>query len=217
MTRPRPSLAMNIERNAQRSRERLDAYRRQIEQRIEALRTEFEQLKGELAWINDRTELLARLADDRYAAHGTTVLQGADLREQAVIVLATRIGADRPVHYKDWYDETLRAGFAILGRRPTAKFLTAATRSRLVIRVDEPGFYRFDPDVRPCLAQEAEKLRTELETVDAHVEHQHQLSPVMRKHRTGLLASLRRVERQLAEADRILDAYHAAEHTPAAA
>jgi hypothetical protein len=208
---------MNIERNAQRSRERLDAYRRQIEQRIESLRAELEQLKGELAWINDRTELLARLADDRYAAHGTTVLQGADLREQAVIVLATRNGADRLMHYKDWYDETLRAGFAILGRRPTATFLTAATRSPLVVRMDEPGFYRFDPDARGRLEQEADKLRAELQTVDAHVEHQQQLSPVMRKHRTGLLASLRRVERQLVEADRILDAYRAAQQTSAAA
>ena len=39
MSRPRPSLAMDIERNAQRSRERLDAYRRQVEQRINGLRT----------------------------------------------------------------------------------------------------------------------------------------------------------------------------------
>jgi DNA repair exonuclease SbcCD ATPase subunit len=216
MTRPRPTLAMTLERNAQRSTERLDAYRSQIERRIEALRAEFEHLKGELAWINDRTELLARLADDRHAAHGTIVLQGADLREQTVIVLATRAGGDRPMHYKDWYDETLRAGFAILGRRPTATFLTAATRSPLVVRTDEPGFYRFDPDARRRLADEADKLRAELHTVDAHVEQQQQLSPVMRKHRTGLLASLRRVERQLAEADRILDAYRAAQQTSAA-
>ena len=208
---------MNIERNAQRSRERLDAYRRQVEQRIEALGTELEQLQGELRWINDRTELLARLADDRYSAHGATILQGADLREHAVAVLATHIGAERPVHYKDWYQEMLRAGFAILGRRPTATFLTAATRSPLVLRMDEPGFYRFDPDARARLAREADKLRAELGTVNAHVEHQQQLSPVMRKHRTGLLASLRRIERQLAEADRILDAYRAAQPTSAAA
>jgi DNA repair exonuclease SbcCD ATPase subunit len=208
---------MNIERNAQRSRERLDAYRRQVEERMAALRTEFEQLKGELAWINERAELLARLADDRYAINGATVLQGADLREQAVILLATQIGADRPTHYKDWYDETLRAGFVILGKRPTATFLTAATRSPFVVRLDDPGYYRFDPDARRRLDTEADKLRTELDTVDAHVEQQQHLSPVMRKHRTGLLSSLRRVERQLAEAGRILDAYHTAQQTSEAA
>jgi DNA repair exonuclease SbcCD ATPase subunit len=208
---------MNIERNAQRSRERLDAYRRQVEQRVEALRTELEHLEVELSWINERTELLARLADDRYSAHGATVLQGADLREHAVIVLATHIGADRPMHYKDWYQEMIGAGFAILGRRPTATFLTAATRSPLVRRMNEPGFYRFDPDARDRLVREADKLRGELAAVNAHVEQQQQFSPVMRKHRTGLLASLRRVERQLAEADRILDAYRTAQPTSAAA
>lgn len=209
MPRPRPSVAMNIERNAQRSRQRLDTYRRQVEQRIEMLRAEIERLEQELGWIQDRAALLDRLAEDRYAANGTTVLQGAELREQAVIVLATRFGADRPTHYRDWYDETLRAGFAVLGRRPTAAFLTAVTRSPFVVRASKSGFYFFNPEAHGELENEADKLRAEVAKVDAHVAHEQKLSPVMRKHRTGLLASLRRVERQLDEAARILEAYRA--------
>ena len=208
---------MNIERNAQRSRDRLDAYRRQVEGRIRGLRAELEQLQDELAWINERSMLLAQLANDRHAERGAAVLQGADLREQAVIVLATRAGADRAMHYRDWYDELLRAGFAVLGKRPIAAFLTAVTRSRFVVRRGEPGFYRFDPEAGRQLADEAAKLQRELANVDAHVTHQQQLSPVMRKHRTGLLASLRRIERQVAEGDRILDAYRAAQQSSAAA
>lgn len=207
---------MDIERNAQRSRERLEAYRRQVEQRIEGLRAEYEQLKAELAWINERAELLARLANDRYAARGATVLQGAELREQAVIILATRAGADRPMHYKDWYEETLRAGFAVLGKRPTAAFLTAAIRSPFVARMAEPGFYRFVPDAARGLEEEAEKVRADLAKIKAHVAQQQNLSPVMRKHRTGLLASLRRIERHLAEGDRILDAYRLGHQASAA-
>lgn len=217
MSHARPSLAMDIERSAQRSRRRLDAYRRRIEQRIEALGAEYEQLKAELAWINERSKLLARLADDRHAARGAIVLQGAELREQAVIVLATRFGADRPTHYKDWYEEMVRAGFAILGKRPTAAFLTAATRSPFVVRMADPGFYRFDPEAGRLLQNEAEKINAELATVDAHVAQQQHLSSGMRKHRTALLASLRRVERQLAEGDRVLDAYRAAHQTSEAA
>ena len=109
----KPAIRTYIERDAQRSQQRLDAYRRQVEQRIETLSAEIEQLQQELGWIHDRAALLDRLADDQYAANGTVVLQGAELREQAVIVLATRFGADRPTHYRDWYDETLRAGFAV--------------------------------------------------------------------------------------------------------
>jgi hypothetical protein len=209
MPRPRPSLAVNIERDAQRSRQRLDAYRRQVEAQIETLGVEIDHLKHELGWIHDRAALLDKLANDQYAANGTVVLQGAELRERAVIVLATQIGADRPTHYRDWYEETLRAGFAVVGRRPTAAFLTAVTRSPLVVRSNESGFYRFDPDAHTGLTEEADKLRTDLARVDAHVAHEQNLSPVMRKHRTALLASLRRVERQLSEADRVLEAYRA--------
>lgn len=198
---------MNIERDAQRSRQRLDAYRRQVAQRIEMLRAEIEQLEQELGWIEDRAALLDRLAEDRYAANGTTVLQGAELREQAVIVLATQFGANRPTHYRDWYDETLRAGFAVLGQRPTAAFLTAVTRSPFVVRASESGFYFFDPEAPSELEAEADNLRAEVAKVDAHVAQQKKLSPVMRKHRIGLLASLRRVERQVNEANRILEAY----------
>jgi hypothetical protein len=208
---------MNIERNAQRSQERLRGYRRQIEQRIEALGAELDRLHDELSWINERSSLLAQLANDRYVDRGATVLQGADLREQALVVLVTQVGTDRSIHYRDWYEETLRAGFAVLGKRPTATFLTAATRSPFVVRTSEPGFYRFYPDARRDLADEAEKARAELATVDAHVAHQEQLSPVMRKHRIGLLASLRRIERQLEEGDRILDAYRAGRQGSAAA
>jgi hypothetical protein len=207
---------MDIERNAQRSRERLDAYRRQVEQRIEGLRAEYDQLKAELAWINERSELLARLSDDRYAARGATVLRGAELREQAVIILATRAGTDRPMHYKDWYEETLRAGFAVLGKRPTAAFLTAATRSPFVVRMPEPGFYSFVPDAARGLEEEAEKIRADLAMVDAHVARQQNVSPVMRKHRTGLLASLRRLERHVAEGERILDAWRPGRQASAA-
>lgn len=202
---------MNIERDAQRSRQRLDVYRRQVEERIKSLGAEIDHLKHELGWIHDRAALLDRLADDRYVANGAIVLQGAELRQQAVIVLATQIGAHRPTHYRDWYDETLRAGFAVIGRRPSAAFLTAVTRSPLVARANESGFYRFDPDAYGALAGEAEKLRADLARVDAHVAHEQNLSAVMRKHRTGLLASLRRVERQLREADRVLEAYRASQ------
>lgn len=211
MPRPRPSLAVNIERDAQRSRKRLDTYRRQIEDRIGALSAEIQRLQQELHWIDDRAGLLDRLADDRYAASGAIVLQGAELREQAVIVLATRIGAHRPTHYREWYDELLRAGYAVVGRRPTAAFLTAVTRSPLVVRSGESGYYRFEPGAYNELETEAEKVRADLATVETHVAQHGVMSPVMRKHRTGLLASLRRVERQMSEAERVLEASRASQ------
>lgn len=200
---------MSIERNAQQSRERLEAYRRQIQQRMIALREEMDHLKAELAWIEDRSELLGRLAHDQSVQRGAIVLQGAELREQAAILLGTRFGPDRGVHYRDWYGELLQAGFVVLGKRPAAAFLTAATRSPLVIRDADAGFYRFNPDGRQGLVAEADQLQVELAAVDGHVEHEHEqhLSPVMRKHRTALLASKRRVDRQIAEVDRILEAY----------
>jgi hypothetical protein len=209
---------MNIERNAQRSRDRLDAYRRQIEHRILGLHAELERLQDELAWIDERSILLARLANDRQAERHATVLRGAELREHAVIVLATSVGTDRAMHYRDWYDATLKAGFAVLGKRPTAAFLTTVVRSPFIVRdTNEPGYYRFDPDGGRGLADEAASLREQLAKADTHIAQQQHLSPVMRKHRLRLLASLRRIERQSAEANRILDAYRVARQSPAAA
>jgi len=56
-------------------------------------------------------------------------LRGRRLKEVAVEVLSREVGADRPVHYREWFELVRAAGYEIAGKDPLATFLAQITRA----------------------------------------------------------------------------------------
>jgi hypothetical protein len=132
------------------------------------------------------------------------VLRGRDLREAATRVLFLTRGPDREVHYREWLDEVLRAGIDVVGKDPVAAFLTNVSRSPIVVRGDEPGAYRIDSSVAAKLHRELAEAEAELADVVAVIAREPNVGTDLREHRARLSAAVRRLEGQVAEADRVM-------------
>lgn len=115
-------------------------------------------------------------------------LKGVDIRETAVrLLIETGRGRD-PIHYRDWFDIVLAAGYRPTGKDPLATFLTEINRSPVVRRTTHAGVYELDPTFPARAEAELGRLR--------------QNGP-----RTGavdLQAEIDRLERRLDEAARSL-------------
>lgn len=134
-----------------------------------------------------------------------TVLRGARIREVAVRVLASTIGPDTPVHYRDWFQLLTSRGFTPTGKDPLATFLTQIGRSPLVQRSTSSGMYLLDlafPDrARDRLAQlSAEMSEGQQLAADATVQD----IAAARERRDRLTTEMHEIERQLEEAERSL-------------
>lgn len=137
---------------------------------------------------------------------GGNVLRGRELREAATRVLFLTRGPDREVHYREWLDEVLKAGIDIVGKDPVAAFLTNVSRSPFVVRGDEPGAYRIDSGAVAELRRELDEAEAELADVVAVIGREANPGEALREHRARLAAAVRRLEGQVAEADRVLAA-----------
>jgi hypothetical protein len=97
------------------------------------------------ARVRHLDELLGRAPQLRLDLQ-TQLLQGQQLREEAVRILVEARGTRQPIHYKEWYGLLRDAGLAAAGKDPLATFLTQITRAPLVQRVDgRGGVYQVDP------------------------------------------------------------------------
>lgn len=96
--------------------------------------------------VRDLDELLGRAPQLRLDVEPGG-LRGQKLRQAAVEILASRLGLNRPIHYRDWYrlvrDE---AGQDVEAKDPLATFLVQISRSPFVTKANEPGVYLLDPD-----------------------------------------------------------------------
>lgn len=208
---PQPLQSPALQRAARRELDRLVADQRRIEQRLELLENERSRLREELRIMSDQAALLREVLGGRVAlgtaqAPTGVILRAARLREEAARVLLERAGPDAPVHYAKWHDWVVDEGFVVLGKRPKSTFLTGATRSVLVRRGEEPGTYFVAPSALNELERELNEKRAELVDLDSVLSREAHASPGMRQHRVGLLAGIRRLEGQIAEARRVLAA-----------
>jgi hypothetical protein len=124
---------------------------------VERLRAEAArhlEVADELSARSLELELRAREIDEMLGVAPQLSLQvashalgGEQLRLKAVEILAERRGPAFPIHYKDWYELVLDAGYRVHGRDPLATFLAQVTRSP-VIASSSPnrGVYILDLD-----------------------------------------------------------------------
>jgi septal ring factor EnvC (AmiA/AmiB activator) len=200
-----------LQRAARRELDRLLADQRRIEQRLEAIDNERAHLREELRVIGEQSALLeAVLGGGKPAgaapASAGVVLRGARLREEAARVLLSRAGPNVPVHYATWHDWLAEEGFVVLGKRPKSTFLTGASRSILIQRAEEPGTYLATPAALHEVQRELDEKQAELADVDAVLAQASGSATTLRQHRVAVLAAIRRLSGQVAEAQRVLDA-----------
>jgi hypothetical protein len=206
-----PSSTTSLQRAARQERARIAAERTRIQDRIGQLRAELDSLVRVDRDLNDQARLLDEvMARDTLAVSDSekVVLRGAALREQALQVLVTRVGIRQVIGYRDWYRLVREAGFIVLAKRPIASFLTTVSRSPLVRKGTEPGTYYIEPGVADDLRQELAEHRAELRDLEVHLASRPSRESPLQRHRLNLMATVRRLERQVAEAERILRAHH---------
>ena len=193
---------------------RIERVRARLEAREQRLLEQLAEVRAELVAVGERSRLLAEVLgpvasvpaaeDDETGAGVGVVLRGSELRERAAQILFERYGAGRDVHYRQWLDDVLAAGCDVAAKDPPAAFLTTASRSPVVARGAEPGTYRIDPALADALRRELAEAEAELADLTAVIAREPNPGDELREHRTRLTASLRRLERAVAEAERVL-------------
>jgi hypothetical protein len=131
---------------------------------------------------------------------GRKTLRGPAIREIAVSLLATRRDAES-LHYRAWFDLLTSAGYQVAGKDPLAVFLTQLSRSPLIRKSTKTGVYEIDRDAPRRLVRQLAGLQTKLRetTNDPSAD----LGEI-RSRREDLVNAIRRTERALDEAERVL-------------
>jgi hypothetical protein len=227
---PHPS--SRLLRAAMAEREDLLRHRERLTQERIRLLADLRQLDEALAAVDRRLEVLAELAGepedltaesararnaasagsepttrDAAADDGRTVLRGPAIREAAVRVLIAHPEPIEALHYRQWYELLLGAGFRVAGKDPLAVFLTQLSRSPLVRKAAAPGVYEVDRQAPVRIRQRLERLQAELREVTVGAPGQ-TASPIelgtVRARRHELDVAIGQQERALEEALRVL-------------
>lgn len=172
------------------------------------------ELDDALAALDDHERLVARLAGPSQPPRTTEAdtapsdarrLKGPEVRRAAVRLLV----ADplRPaLHYRDWYERLLNAGYAVAGKDGLAVFLTQLSRSPVVRRSTQAGVYEIDYGALARL--EAQRARLEREMRELLSSEGPDLTTI-RARRQELTTAVGQVERALEEAREMLAPSHA--------
>jgi hypothetical protein len=169
-------------------RAELERHRARLHAEAEELRAALARIEHGLTEIDERCELLERLAPPpaEPEEHDEQLLRGPAIRETAVKLLVEQ---DRDtIHYREWFELLTNTGHEIGGKDPLAVFLTQISRSPTVRRGSGAGVYELDRQAPQRLRSRIDALRRELR-------------------RTGtmeLTREIRRQERALEEASRLL-------------
>jgi len=120
---------------AARQRQTLHKSVQKLRAEIESLRARADELEAKaghddrlLRELEDILELAPQLRVDLQ----TEELRGQRLREVAIEILRTELGAGESIHYRDWFRLVRAAGHRVAGKDPMATFLTQVSRSDAV-------------------------------------------------------------------------------------
>lgn len=188
-----------------------------LAQRQAALRAQLAELEAEASELHERERLLRLLVPGEGApapgASPTSVaaaLKGRALRRVAGRLL-WELQADREIHYREWFERVLAAGYAVGGREPAAAFLTNIRDSPAVERGSRAGCYRLDPASRARVGQALGEAHAELADVTALLDRARQArgsldhADRLRAHRDAVAQRIRRLEIDVRELDAIFD------------
>jgi hypothetical protein len=184
----------------------LERQRAHLARQAAELRAALGRIELGLAEIDAQCALLERIApgerEDPPAAPAANprALRGPAIREAAVTVLRAR-GADE-LHYRDWYDLLVRAGYEVAGKDPLAVFLTQLGRSPVVRRTGRPGVYALDVAAPQALNARLDRLHRDLKALAGD-----DLSAV-RARREAITKQIAETEKALDEAARVLETPH---------
>lgn len=206
---PELSPSAGLRRAAAAELDRLDRARQRLQDKRRTLASEIAAIETEIDALKERDELLRSLVteegDHATAASGDDdAIGGAELREVAATILFERNGPGTALHYRDWFEAVLAAGHTVAGKDPLGSFLTNAGRSPLVRRGDEPGTYYIEPEALTDLHAQLAENQAELQDLATQIAHLVTPTSVMSEHRSQLMSEIRRLERLIAEAERVL-------------
>ncbi len=156
-----------------------------------------------LRTVGDDAEETPTPVEQRLPASGI-VLKGAEIRHLAVRLIASSAEPTRPIHHGEVYDLLLTSGYVIGGRDPHATLLTQLTRSPVLRRTGEPGFYALDLDAVPRLQKRLGALRGDLLASQAAKPETPDEIAAAREQREEVSTRVAQVERELEEALRSL-------------
>ncbi len=158
-------------------------------------------LLEELAYVEHAVPSTATVAQARQPAKGS--IKGRELRRVAGRLL-WNAQRDHEIHYREWFERVITAGYAVGGKDPVASFLTNIRDSPAVQRGSLPGRYRLDPDSLETTAQQIAETQAELADVESSIERtdtstEQRLIGVLHTHRDELKQSLKGLEAKMAE------------------
>jgi len=184
------------------------------------LREELDRIETSLAEVEDRDALLARLAGPQTVPEASArkqvvvearsagmpaerLLRGPAIRRAAVQVLLDQPGRPEALHYRDWYERLVAAGYAVDGKDPLAVFLTQISRSPVITRGTTTGVYSLDPQAPRRLRQRLDELHANLRSLSSTPDTTADLAAI-RARRAELTSDIARTERALEEAESLL-------------
>lgn len=95
-------------------------------------------------------------------------LKGRELRREAARLLWGWSGSEA-IHYREWFERVLAAGYAIGGKDPAASFLTNVRDSPAVVGAEGQGLYRLDPSSVDRVDQDIVEVEAELADAERRV------------------------------------------------
>jgi DNA-binding transcriptional MerR regulator len=205
--------------------ERIERLLTGLSQRRAVIEAQLAELDAEMSALRERQQLLQLLVPGAGGAGGPLdappitagkVLKGRALRRVAGRLL-WQLQGEGEIHYREWFERVMAAGYVVRGKEPAAAFLTNVRDSPAVTRGSRPGYYRLDPARRERLAQRLGEAHAELADVTElldrtrHAETSLDAADRLRTHRDALTQRIRRLELDARE----LDAIFASEAEPA--
>jgi hypothetical protein len=216
---------MRLLRAAAAEQAQLDRHRARLLQAREELHAELERVERGLAEVDERHRLLDRLAPAPSPTAPTTAsasgergptsaarstvtaagggsgeeLRGPAIRAEAVRLMLADAAAPEALHYREWFQRLLDAGFTVAGKDPEAVFLTQLTRSPVLRKSTQAGVYELDRHAPARLRRELDDLQGRLRALTAPTTGAADLAAV-RSQRTSLSRQISRAEKALEEA-----------------
>jgi hypothetical protein len=214
-----PQTSSRLVRAAAAERADLVRHREKLHTARTSLREELARIEVSLREVDYRDALLARLAGDDLLpapamrdaqpapdggqADEGEVIRGPEVRKAAVRVLLDQPDRPEALHYRQWHELVVRAGYRVAGKDPVAVFLTQLSRSPVIARSTQNGVYALDLDASARLRRQLDDLHREMRTLASTPDGLADLAAI-RARRKELTAEVARLERALEEADELL-------------